>query len=657
MKTLLKDLEEKFESIQALKLLALNYDEALLAYLAHNTKAKEVFFTHITPPPLNNAKKQESSDFQQNLNLQDTKSYDSHIFIFKQSEFLEFLNLRTLDSSYTKFVNKIGLSVDNKLLRADSQVVLNFPYKDCVLKGSQSKDDKAKSKELFFNEILAYDEIDVLLAPKALYHFQCVSADKNHTELKDSLSGKTPNLLIKGNNLIALHCLKVNPHIYGQVKLIYIDPPYNTGNDSFNYNDNFKHSTWLSFMKCRLEVAREFLRDDGVIFVQCDDNEQAYLKVLCDEIFGRENFIACVVWNSINSVLKQSKFIRKEHEYILVYAKCKERLEFNKLENTMSFQNPDNDPKGEWFSSNAASPDQSSNKNKFAIKLPNGKECVRNWKFSYDDFKNNKVSLYFSGGNVPRLKIYKSEYNLYTKIESSIFKDLGSITTATNEIKTLFLESSNNEAEVFYIDFKGEQSAKSTEKTTLFSTPKPEALLKRIIEISTKQNDLVMDFFAGSGTTLAVAHKMNRKWVGVEQMDYIESITKARLEKVIAGEQGGISKAVNFTGGGEFIYCELMPLNAVYKEQIIKAKNEAELESIYKDLQEKAFLDYRVDLKEVLQDRDFKELDLVSKRDFLFQALDSNMDYVLLEDIADSDYGISSEVIELNKAFYGEENE
>lgn len=199
--------------------------------------------------------------------------------------------------------------------------MLNFPYKDCVLKGSQSKDDKAKSKELFFNEILAYDEIDVLFAPKALHHFQCVSADKNHTELKDSLSGKTPNLLIKGNNLIALHCLKVNPHIYGQVKLIYIDPPYNTGEDSFNYNDNFKHSTWLSFMKCRLEVAREFLRDDGVIFVQCDDNEQAYLKVLMDEIFGRENFICTFVWEKTQHFGRQKINFYSNKEFILCYAK------------------------------------------------------------------------------------------------------------------------------------------------------------------------------------------------------------------------------------------------------------------------------------------------------------------------------------------------
>lgn len=548
-----------------------------------------------------------------------------------------------------------------------------------MLKGGQSKDE-VKNKEILFNEILAYDEIDVLFTPKALHHFQCVSADKNRTELKDSFSGKLPNLLIKGNNLTALHCLKANPHIYGQVKLIYIDPPYNTGKDSFGYNDNFKHSAWLSFMKCRLEVAREFLRDDGVIFIQCDDNEQAYLKVLCDEIFGRENFVANVVWNSINSVLKQSDFIRKEHEYILIYAKTIKHLEFNRLKNTMKFQNIDNDPKGEWFSSNASSPNQDSDKNKFAIKLPNGDECIRNWKFSYEDFKNNKVSLYFKDGNVPRLKIYKSEYDLYTKVESSIFRELGSITTAKNEIKALFLESSSEvyphsdkikSHEVptlealsgWWID-KGEGatspnsspsplSKEKSKQTKLFATPKPEALLKRIIEISTNEGDLVMDFFAGSGTTLAVAHKMNRQWVGIEQMDYIETITKVRLEKVINGEQGGVSKALGWKGGGGFVYGELMPLNAVYKDKITQATNENELEKLYEDLQTKAFLDYRVDLKEVLQDKEFKELDLASKKAFLFQALDSNMDYVPLGDMTDSDYGISNEVIELNKAFYG----
>ncbi len=174
-------------------------------------------------------------------------------------------------------------------------------------------------------------------------------------------------------------------------------------------------------MKNRLEFAKELLREDGVIFVQIDDNEQAYLKVLMDSIFGRDNFVANIIWNSINSVLKQSNFIRKEHEFVLVYAKDIKLLKFNKLENTMNFKNIDNDPRGEWFSSNAASPNQKSSKNKFAILLPNGDECIRNWKFSYEQFKNGEVSLYFKGGNVPRLKIYKNEYDKLSKIESSIF--------------------------------------------------------------------------------------------------------------------------------------------------------------------------------------------------------------------------------------------
>ena len=202
-----------------------------------------------------------------------------------------------------------------------------------------------------------------------------------------------------------------------------------------------------------------------------------------DEIFGRENFVSCIVWNSIKSVLKNSRFIRKEHEYILIYKLSDELSTFNRLANTMEFQKPDNDPKGDWFSSNAASPNQDSETNRFSIKLPNGSECIRNWKFSFDDFKSGKVSLYFNGRNVPRLKIYKSEYNIYTKVPPSIFQELGSITSAKQEIKMMFSESS----------------------TELFATPKPEALLKRIIEISTNENDLVLDFFAGSGTTLALS--------------------------------------------------------------------------------------------------------------------------------------------------------
>lgn len=183
---------------------------------------------------------------------------------------------------------------------------------------------------------------------------------------------------------------------------------------------------------------------------------------------------------------------------------------------------------------------------------------------------------------------------------------------------------------------------------------KPEALLKRIIEISTNENDLVMDFFAGSGTTLAVAMKMKRQFIGIEQMEYIESITKERLKKVINGEQGGISKAVDWQGGGSFIYAELMPLNVAYKERIKNINDEKMLDSIYKDLESKAFLDYRIDLDSILKDKEFKELDLENKKEALLNILDSNMDYVLYGDIEDKDYAISDETIELNRIFYGD---
>lgn len=181
---------------------------------------------------------------------------------------------------------------------------------------------------------------------------------------------------------------------------------------------------------------------------------------------------------------------------------------------------------------------------------------------------------------------------------------------------------------------------------------KPEKLLQRILELTTQENDLVMDFFAGSGTTLAVAHKMKRRFVGIEQMDYVKNITKERLKKVVEGEQGGISKAVNFVGGGEFVYVELMPLNAVFKERIQASNDESELERIYKDLQEKAFVDYRVDIKEMLTDKEFEALNLDEKKRILLSVLDSNMDYVPLSEIEDSEYGISSELVELNNAFF-----
>ncbi|EOW8236102.1 site-specific DNA-methyltransferase [Campylobacter upsaliensis] len=667
---LLQDLETRFETLNHIRNLAQNYDENLLEYLLETSIYK--------------------NEFKSRFFIARKKA-----FIFKLNDFLTFLDLRNLSGSFTSYTNKIGLGFKTKsFLKTNNEVVLNFAYKDGVIKGGQSKDEDKKN-EIFFNEILAKDEIDVLFARKALQNFELIghsacgdfsgnAADaslrrmsntphsltlhnpknsltilecqdskqdsstqneRDNEQLKDSLKAGA-NLLIKGNNLLALHSLKKK--FANKVKLIYIDPPYNTGNDSFNYNDNFNHSTWLTFMKNRLEIARDFLRDDGVIFIQCDDNEQAYLKVLCDEIFGRENFVATICWRKKTGGGQDSIYFAKEHEYILCYQKQKwQIIDSTQEQNEKDFSKIINGKKAkilklEKWGNHSLRTDRPTlyyaikdpNGNDFYPVAPNGADGC--WRKKPENLDNEHIFWQedSKGRLTPYEVIYFDEVKHIDKIlkTRTMWLENGNTTQATNEIKALF-ENGN---------------------TTLFATPKPEALIKRIIEISTQEGDLIMDFFAGSGTTLAVAMKMKRQFIGIEQMDYIESITKERLKKVINGEQGGISKAVDWQGGGSFIYAELMPLNAIYKERIKNINDEKELEKLYNDLESKAFLDYRIDLDSILKDKEFKELDLQNKQEALLKILDSNMDYVLYGDIEDKDYAISSEVIELNKIFYGD---
>ncbi|ELP5667301.1 site-specific DNA-methyltransferase [Campylobacter upsaliensis] len=486
--------------------------------------------------------------------------------------------------------------------------------------------------------------------------------ERDNDKLKNSLKAGA-NLLIKGNNLLCLHSLKKK--FANKIKLIYIDPPYNTGNDSFNYNDNFNHSTWLTFMKNRLEIARDFLRDDGVIFIQCDDNEQAYLKVLCDEIFGRENFVcnfACIV---APAGTQSSVFVAQQHNYCLAYAKNKSNLTLFNIANTeqeLKEKYKEKDKYGFYYSERLWKRGQGGKKEdvpslhfpvyydeiKDKIYIDSEAKNVKNlikiipyqtkgvlgrWTWSKEKMLNEKHKLIIRKVNNEYV-LHKKNYRQDDKGKlpySVITSDIARTEIGSLEIKEIFNDK-------------------------VFNYPKSEKFLKRIIEISTQENDLVMDFFAGSGTTLAVAHKMKRRFIGIEQMEYIESITKERLKKVINGEQGGISKAVDWQGGGSFIYAELMPLNAIYKERIKNINDEKTLDSIYKDLESKAFLDYRIDLDSILKDKEFKELDLQEKKEVLLDILDSNMDYVLYGDIEDKDYAISSEVIELNKIFYGDDN-
>ncbi|MCI7411700.1 site-specific DNA-methyltransferase [Helicobacter bilis] len=678
---LLQDLENRFETLNHIRNLAQSYDEKLFCYLLDQSTYKD--------------------EFKNRFFIMRNNTY-----IFKLNDFLTFLDLRNLSGSFTSYTNKIGLGFKTKsFLKTNNEVVLNFAYKDGVLKGGQSKDEKQKTKEIFFNEILAKDEIDVLFARKALQNFELIghsacgdfsgnAADaslrrmsntphsltlhnpknsltilecqdskqdsstqneRDNDKLKNSLKAGA-NLLIKGNNLLCLHSLKKK--FANKIKLIYIDPPYNTGNDSFNYNDNFNHSTWLTFMKNRLEIAREFLRDDGVIFIQCDDNEQAYLKVLMDEIFGRDNFVGCcpVI---VNRGGRDYGGIAKTHDYLLIYGKTLL---------TELYQIEDKDKKFQFSDENGGfNLMELRNRNirfnkenrpnlyyPFYIN-PNNADENELLEISLES-KNNFIELYPLKSQdidtVWRWGKEKAEKFLNTQIKGKRKQDGGFMIVQKNRLSLKRQRSIWDNRE--FVNERGTEHIKQMLGRDSFSYPKSEFLLQRIIEISTNENDLVMDFFAGSGTTLAVAMKMKRQFIGIEQMDYIESITKERLKKVVSGEQGGISKAVDWQGGGSFIYAELMPLNAIYKERIKNINDEKMLDSIYKDLESKAFLDYRIDLDSILKDKEFKELDLKNKKEVLLNILDSNMDYVLYGDIEDEDYAISDETIELNRIFYGD---
>lgn len=596
LKTLLDALINRFTK-ERLVTLILQHDEKLLTFMLEHENAddyKNAFFKMI-----------------------------ANTLVFNEKALLECLETKELEKSFTRFKNKIGLYSQGGLIKSSELVVLNFPFKDNVLLGN-AKDNNTKSNELFYHEILHKKEIDTLLHKKALCRFEM----HGEGDLKNALKDRNTNYLIKGNNLIALHSLKKK--FAKQVKCIYIDPPYNTGNDSFNYNDNFNHSSWLVFMKNRLEAAREFLSDDGVIFVQCDDNEQAYLKVLMDEIFGRENFVANISWKQFHSVKNDAANFSKNIEYILCYCK-------NFSKNLISNEPFDKSNLYKLKDENGfykLDPVWAKSGNNFSpYTFLNGKTWSPPsgtfWRYSIGTLKdmeqNNRIV--FNGKN-PMAKRYLSEVAEGRK--SSTFWDGSEVGYNLNgdaEIKQLF------------------------NGNKVFSNPKPEALISRILEIATQENDLVLDFFAGSGTTCAVAHKMKRRYIGIEQMDYIETITKERLKKVIEGEQGGISKKCDFKGGGSFVYAELKEVNLEIKKQILNANSTSECLKIFNDLSER-FLK-RADCKiDEIHSEEFQKLDLNEQKRKCCDLLDSNEDYLNLGDIDEDAWEIDEITKKYNEIFY-----
>ena len=560
------------------------------------------------------------------------------IMIFKKDTFLQFLNNKEfLPDSFTAYKTKIGLATsDNRYLSENNEVVLNFPYKDCVLEGGQTKDD-AKRQEIFFNETLAPSEINRLLDDKVLTNFKRFDKDGEH-EVEEL--NNTDNLIIKGNNLIALHSLK--KRFAGRIKMIYIDPPYNTGKDSFNYNDHFNHSSWLTFIKNRLEIAWELLADDGTIWMSIDDSESHYLKVLADDIFGRENFLNEVIWQRAYAPVNLKKTFSRSHDAILVYAKNNStQKELNKVPRKESmianYKNPDNDPRGVYKAYNF-SVGPAVKKNIYEITTPSGRKVLPpdgySWRFSEERYKelvaDNRVYFGKDGSSAPAYKRFLSEVKDGVVAQTLwTYQEVGHNQDAKKEIKELF------------------------DGQAAFGTPKPEKLIQRIIQLGSDEGDLVLDFFMGSATTQAVAHKMNRQYIGIEQMDYIDTVAVERLKKVIDGEQGGISKDVDWQGGGSFVYCELKNDAQDFKESILKATTTEELLELFNTAKTSSFLSYRVDPKK-LKEADFKELSLAEQKQVLSELIDNNNLYVNYSDIEDSSFAISPQEKALNRDFYGE---
>lgn len=382
--------------------------------------------------------------------------------------------------------------------------------------------------------------------------------EKSYHAKVRSESAAFDNRLIFGDNLLALKALE--QEFTGKVKCVFIDPPYNTGSAFTHYDDGLEHSIWLGLMRDRLEIIKRLLADDGSLWITIDDNEAHYLKVLCDEVFGRANFVANAIWQKKYAPQNDAKWLSDSHDHILIYAKNKTLWRPNLLSRTEEanslYKNPDKDPRGVWMSDNMSVKTYSET-NDYPITTPSGRivnpPASRCWAYSQEKLQqlisDNRIWFGSKGEGVPRIKRFLSE------VKSGIVA------------KTMWLRDEVGDNQ----DAKKE--VKQFNAKDVFDTPKPEKLVQRIIHLATNPGDLVLDSFAGSGTTGAVAHKMGRRWIMVELGEHCHTHIIPRLQKVIDGEdQGGISKAVNWQGGGGFRYFRLAPtliVNDKWGNQII----------------------------------------------------------------------------------------
>ena len=608
--------------------LAIKLDKDLIELLLSDKQIKEVFFAQV-----------------------------GKATIFDKDKFVKFVsNKQFLPDSYTAFKNKIGLSENDEFISEKKEVVLSWPYKDCVLEGGQTKED-AKRDEIFWNQTLAPDEISRLFDSKVFTNAKRIDKKGEHKfdRFKTDENGDIKdNLIIKGNNLLALHSLK--KRFAGKIKLIYIDPPYNTEGEAniFTYNNSFNHSSWLTFIKNRLEVAKELLRKDGFVAITIDHNELFYLGEVADEILGRENRLGVVTIVIKPEGRQFAKFFAVTNEFMLVYAKDI---------NVASFEDViiDEKEKGKF--------DRKDEKGNYKLRLYlnynkpeiSGRDInPEGWYPFYvsKDFKTitlEKRSGYIEIWPIDN-EIEKSwQTSKKTAQERILVGDIVCEKNKKGELEIFFKDREHQRYLTHWFDSKYNATHYGTrllEKTlgekVKFSYPKSLYSVLDTLKIMTKDDDIILDFFAGSGTTGHATLELNnqdggnRKFILVEQLDEHIKVANERIKKVIKNYDGD-----------NFVYMELVKWNENFVEKIQKAKTKEELKKLCETMKEKAFLSYKVDIKAVDENaRDFIDLSIADQKRFLLECLDKNHLYVNYSEIDDEEYGVSEEDKKLNRQFY-----
>ena len=592
----------------------------------------------------------------------------NNVLIFKKEEFLDYIvEKNVFDSSFTKFKNKIGLNINNKFLNERNEISLVFPFKDCVLEAGMNTEE-SKRGEIFFNEIIAKDEIDKLFDKKVLTDFRIISEDTNETELKFNRNSEgiiKDNLIINGNNLLALHTIK--NEFKGNVKLIYVDPPYNT-KKSFTYNNNFRNSTWLTFMKNRLEVAKELLREDGFVAMTIDDSQLFYLGVLADEIFGRENRIG-VVTIVINPMGRQrAKFFSDTTEYMLVYAKNKDVAEFNNvvLSESKKEEFKYSDEKGDY----KLMPFLHDHKKGLRENKPN------NWYPLYVSPDLTEISLEEKDNFIKLMPISrKGVERSWQKLKDKTEKDLndGELVADRDDdgIINIYYKYREGERIFDYWDIRDDIISTSWDEKKYnanhhgkrylqnmvpdgeVSFPKSIFAVMDVIKLTTSHDDIILDFFAGSGTTGEAVLNMNdqdkgnRQFILIEQLNEHVDVTTKRVSKSLD----------NVKSSRNIVYFALAKYNQKAIDLIQDCKNYDEIWAIWQRLCGEFFLGYNVEIKEFEQNQDsFKELTLDEQKEILVEMLNKNNLYINLSDIDDIEYGITEDAKLINKDFYRDYN-